>query len=312
MWPGVAARFRNATGIEVTVDQVRNRAGRIGVQIKRTLEDPVEREKESRLPVAHEGSLYRARIGVVSDTHGGSKYEQNSALHAFYAEADPQVDFFVHAGDVTQGSDRMHLGMEHEVHAHGADAQARYVAASYPRSKSGKPTYMLGGNHDLSFLKDGGINVVKQITDMRDDLVYLGQDAAYLTIGPLKAYVIHPDGGGGVSKSLRGQKIAETLDPAINLLLIGHFHQWCQFIYRSRTHVFMLPCFQSQYGWLARKGLHPEIGGLILDLQLTAEGRIARVKPELIIYAPRANDYDREASAAVNEAWAPDGLEIVA
>lgn len=252
----------------------------------------------------------RYRIGLVSDTHGGSRFEQLTALREFYRYADEQrVDFFVHAGDLTQGPDAMHKGMAEEVHAHNAEAQANYVVGTYPVSARRKPTYVIGGNHDGSFFKNDGTNIVRRICERRPDLLHLGQDAAYLTVGGLRMYVVHPDGGGSYAKSYKPQKVAESVpnDRRVALALIGHYHQWGSFLAKDMV-TMMLPCFQAQYGWLARKGLYPDIGGVVLDVWLDDDGQLARMKPELVRFRARENDWDYEVSAQVSRGWSPEGL----
>lgn len=264
-----------------------------------------DRDRETTIDLGKQ----HMRLGILSDTHGGSKFEQLSALRAFYAYADKcKVDAFIHAGDMTQGSDRMHLGMELEVHAHGSDAQVDYVSRVYPHSKRAK-TYAIGGNHDDSFLKDGGVNVVRRICAQRDDLEYIGQDAAYLQLGPLRSYVIHPDGGGSYAKSYKAQKIAESLpiDQQVRLLLLGHYHVYGSFRQKD-THALMLPCFQAQYAWLARKALHPDIGGLIVDVYLDDDGHLARLAHEFVSFTPRSDDWDNDVSLSVSRAWSSKGV----
>lgn len=246
------------------------------------------------------------RIGLVSDTHGGSKYEQDTALRSFYRRAEEEgVHFFIHAGDLTQGPDRMHRDQYLGVHAHGSDQQVDYVVETYPQASV--PTYVITGNHDDSFLSEGGTNVVRQVCGRRDDLKYVGQDAAYLTIGTLRTYVIHPDGGGAYAKSYKPQKIAEALplERGVALCLIGHYHQYGSFREKN-THTLMLPCFQSQYSWLARKSLHPDIGGVLLDVWLDDAGRPARIRHELVSYTARPDDYDPAVSARVSRSWSAD------
>lgn len=245
------------------------------------------------------------RFGIVSDTHGGSKFEQQSALMDFYQDAEGRgAQFFVHAGDLTQGSDRMHLGMELEVHAHGAAAQAQYVVESYPRASV--PTYVIGGNHDLSFFKDGGQNIVRQITDQRPDMVFLGQDAAYFSVEGIRSYVIHPDGAGSI---LRFKKIAESLPRSkdVKLLIVGHTHNYGAALHQGML-ILQVPCFQGRYGWLARKGLVPDIGGVLVDVWLDDDGNIERIAHEVKLYDEVQGDWDREASALVNLPWTDDGL----
>jgi len=251
----------------------------------------------------------RYRIGLVSDTHGGSRFEQLTALRDFYRHADEQrVDFFVHAGDMTQGPDAMHKDQWQGVHAHNAEEQANYVIGTYPRSARKKPTYVIGGNHDGSFFKSDGTNVVRRICERRPDMVYTGQDAAYLTVAGLRMYVVHPDGGGAYAKSYKPQKVAESVphERTVAMSIIGHYHVYGHFLHQEMQ-VLMLPCFQSQYGWLARKGLRPEVGGVILEAWLDDDGRLARIRPELVSYRPRDNDWDRDISAAVSRGWTPEG-----
>lgn len=280
------------------------------VEHGRILQSAHDRQRDSE--TALDFGKTHLRLGIVSDTHGGSKFEQLTALRAFYRHADEaEVDAFIHAGDFVQGSDRMHLGMEHEVHAHGSDAQVSYVAATYPKSERGVKTYAISGNHDASFLKDGGSNVVRQIAKSREDIVYLGQDAAYLTIDKLRAYVVHPDGGGSYAKSYKPQKMAAALpvEKDVRLLLMGHYHVYGSFRER-KTHALMLPCFQSQYSWLARKGLYPDIGGVIVDLWLGDDGRVVRLIHELVSFDPVDDDWDHEVSSEVNRGWNANGLAV--
>lgn len=280
------------------------------VESGRVLQSPKDRDRDRETSI--DLGKEHLRFGLVSDTHGGSKFEQLTALRRFYEHADEaEVDAFIHAGDTTQGSDRMHLGMEHEVHAHGSDAQVSYVAATYPRSQRNAKTYMISGNHDASFLKDGGSNVVRQIAASRPDIEYLGQDAAYLNIGNLRAYVVHPDGGGAYAKSYKGQKFSESLpqDKDVRLLLLGHYHNYVSFMQRE-TAVFQLPCFQSQYSWLARKGLHPDVGGIILDLWLDDAGGIRRMSHEVVRFPALTDDWDHDVSADINRGWSSRGLDV--
>lgn len=239
-------------------------------------------------------------IGVVSDTHCGSRFEQRSALHRFYEYAEPSVDCFLHAGDLLQGPDNMHPGMSLEVHAHGADAQVNYVVEDYPYSPKG--TYVLGGNHDASFLKNGQTNVIRRVSERRDDIHRLGQDAAYVNLGGLKAFGIHPAGGGSYAKSYKGQKISETIEDEIGLILIGHYHH-SDAHWRKRTKVRMLPCFQGKYAWLAAKSLDPEVGGIIMDIWLDSHGRIARYREEEVRFDEISHDWNHDASDRAADTW---------
>lgn len=295
-WPEFRARYPERTFNSWEVKRRRMEKESLPLVAEKYLPDP-------EVPELRFGEQH-IRFGIVSDTHGGSKFEQNTALHDFYDYALGRgARFMVHAGDVTQGSDKMHLGMEMEVHAHGAAAQAQYVTESYPRN--GLLTYMIGGNHDASFWKDGGSSIVRQITERRDDMVYLGQDAAHFSVEGIRAYVLHPEGAGSM---LALQKFADSLPRGkdVQLLIAGHTHQYGAARQRDTT-ILRVPCFQGRYAWMGRKGLVPDIGGVLVDLWLTEDGRIDRIAHEVKFYDEATGDWDREASDRVNAPWTDAG-----
>lgn len=262
--------------------------------------------------IALDFGKHHIKLGIISDTHAGSSFEQLTALRHFYSQASGEgVDAFIHCGDWTQGPDRMHRDQYLGLHAHGADAQVNYAATVYPTGQDGQTTYGITGNHDDSFLVDGGTNVVRRIANLRPDISYVGQDAAYLTLGNLRMYLIHPDGGGAYAKTYKMQKIAPTipLEKNVNLLLVGHYHNYATVNERD-TFAIQLPCFQSQYSWLARKALHPDIGGIILDVWLSDAGRIDRVRHELIRYPVIESDWDQDVSFEMAHRWSPKGVEV--
>lgn len=274
-----------------------------------TANHPLDRDRVTSLDIGKD----HIRLGIVSDTHGGSHYEQLTALRTFYRYADEQgVDAFVNGGDMTQGSDKMHLDQPYQVHTHGADQQVNYVIGTYPRSaRPDIKTFVISGNHDDSFLKDGGINVVRRICDARPDIEYVGQTAAYLSLGALNTYVVHPRGGMPYAKSYRLQKFVEQLPISrkIHLLLMGHLHSYNVDQGHGVTAI-LLPCFQSQYGWMAAGALHPAIGGVIVDVWLTEDGGVGRIAHEFVRFQAQVDDWDRSVSYEVARGWTPDGLVV--
>lgn len=246
------------------------------------------------------GAEEHLRLGIVSDTHLGSKQEQLSSLRAFYAYAEAEgVHAFVHGGDLTQGIYKKRQ-MAQGIHAHGSDAQAAYAIEVYPRSPV--QTHIIGGNHDWTFMLESGTNIVRLVAEHRPDLTYLGQDASYLTIDGFRFYVIHPDGGNTYAKSYKPQKVVEAIprDRGVQVALLGHYHTEGKFETMD-TQALMLPCFQGSYGYLIRKSLYPSIGGIILDLWRDGDtDRITRLRHEYVRYPELENDWDADVSLEVN------------
>lgn len=213
----------------------------------------------------------RFRLGVISDTHLGSKFQQLTHLNSFFSVFEKEsVDAVVHGGDITHGSHHMHKGMEYEIFVHGADAQVDYAVENFPRSPA--PAYIISGNHDLSFMKDAGTDTVQQFCQRRDDFTYLGEEGANLEIGGAKIYLWH-GGSAAYAKSYNMQKWAEAVAPEEkpHIVLDGHLHFQCHVHHRG-IECFQLPCTQSQTPFEKRKKLFPVVGAAILDLWMSKDG----------------------------------------
>lgn len=55
----------------------------------------------------------------------------------------------------------------------GYDEQLKTAVNDYPYYGDLK-TYVIGGNHDESFLKENGANIIKNIASLRDDIIDMG------------------------------------------------------------------------------------------------------------------------------------------
>ena len=233
------------------------------------------------------------RVGVVSDTHGGSKYQQLSFLHAAYDDFERHgITDVLHAGDWTAGSDKMHPGMVYEMFLHGGDEQAEYVAENYP-VRDGITTHGISGNHDHSHMKAGGVNVVRNIAKERRDIRYLGMSGAYLTINGIRFYLHHPSGGVAYARSYRLQKIIEQFSPENKpkVLVCGHWHTTCVLEAYRNVYGFATGCFEAQTPYLVEKHLYPEIGFSTLEVTYDDDGAVRFRKEWVPFYVPRDRDY---------------------
>lgn len=162
------------------------------------------------------------RFGVVSDTHLGSRYQQLSHLRAFYRLCQQrQIATVFHCGDMVDG-EKIYRGQEYEIFVHGADAQRKYAVKHYPKAK-GVKTLVLGGNHDFSFQKDGGYDIVSAICEERADFEYVGSTLAFAEFCGLRIALMHGSGGNSYARSYKPQKVAEQMSPPKpNMMFLGH------------------------------------------------------------------------------------------
>lgn len=236
----------------------------------------------------------KLKIAAIGDTHLCSTEQQLTYLNTFYDICEREkVEVVFHCGDINDG-ENVFKGHKYNVFAIGADKQVQYTIDNYPLRKNIK-TYLISGNHDLDYHKTNGIDIVKSISDKRKDIVYMGQLGAYVKFGEnTKAYLYHPDGGGSYALSYKIQRFIEKLSPENkpNICFFGHYHQ-AEFLVVRNVFCLQVGCFQSQTDFLKRKGLEPQIGGWIIDLNIDEKtGSINRIKPEWInFFSPVYHDY---------------------
>lgn len=236
------------------------------------------------------------RFGLVADTHFCSKYQQITALYDAYTEFDRQkVDFILHAGDLTDGRN-VYRGQDVEVFKSGADEQAEYVIDNYPKSERGIRTYVIGGQHDRSFYRDSGLNIIRAICKEREDLVDRGFYKAEFLVRGLKVGLQHPGGGASYARSYRMQKIIENMMGFIHSIpsaeapvmqFFGHWHIPCHLPSYMGIDAVSLPCFQSQTPFLEQRGLMPVVGYAIAEIWLDDENNLSNTDIKFFIQNSR-------------------------
>lgn len=236
------------------------------------------------------------RVGIVSDTHFGSKFQQPTALRDFYRYADSRgVQAYLHGGDMLEGIHQAHRDAAYEQYAHGVDAQVGAAASQYPKSGNA-PTHFVDGNHDSWAFENVGVTTGSMLADKRPDLRYLGYHSAFVEIPGVRFLVQHgARGGGSYARSYRTQKLIEGLSDterqATDVALFGHWHTDLYLGRYMGVLGFMLPCFKAQDRFLRSLGKNPTIGGLVLEVEYTRNREIWNVRQDWKLYEPRLDDY---------------------
>jgi len=232
------------------------------------------------------------KIGIVSDTHLGSTYQQlthlNTAYDTFQREGITDV---LHAGDVSEGiSSRKN--QINERFLHGADQIIEYILENYPRRK-GIKTRFVSGNHDLWLMDSAGVDVCQKIGNNRDDMEYLGKLNARINITPNCVIELsHPLDRGGGSVSLSPQKAIDVMDSAVvpDIYICGHYHKHC-YVVHKRCHALSVPCFQSMTTFIRGVKSYCVMGFFILTIHVDEKGAVKRFQPE---YFPFYDWIDRD------------------
>lgn len=207
------------------------------------------------------------KIGIVSDTHIGSKQSRIDALNDFYDYAKREgVMIMLHAGDLIDGVG-VYSGQESNLAAFTLEDQVELAITTYP--KNGLETLMISGNHDLKqYQKGRSPDPVKLFSDKRPDIQYLGKFHARIVLEDSIIYIdlIHPSYGSAYAVSYHIQKYIERIKPGEkpNILVWGHQHDAMYIFYRN-IHTVKAGSFQDQTEYSLRKGLYTTIGGWIIE-----------------------------------------------
>jgi predicted phosphodiesterase len=238
------------------------------------------------------------KVGCISCTHFGSRYQQLTALREFYKVCGERgIDTVLHTGDAIDGDGSVYPGQIYEMFQQGADPQRDYMIENYPREK-GITTKIIGGNHCNSFVKSSNANVLEAVAKARDDIEYLGEYGAFVDFtvkeSEIRFYLMH---GGGASnpyaRSYRMQKVIENFTPENkpHVLLLGHWHVACHLPQYRNVEGFLMGAFQAQTPHLKRLGIWPSTTALILEIYPDDKG-IAQVHTDwLHWHIQRDKDY---------------------
>ena len=244
--------------------------------------------------------LTLTEICVVSDTHLGNIHQQLHLLNQIYQEAyNRGIKIVLHCGDLVDGNYPNRPEQPRQQFLHGFDEQAGYVVDMYPKVEGITTKYILG-SHDETHYKNGQATISNWVSRCRDDMIYLGQDSAAITINGVKIFMDHPGGGSAQALSYKPQKRIEILESDFKpkILLIGHYHKSYSFVYRNVRGI-EVPCLCDKTQFQQKQGLSNAVGAYFLTIYSDSKGNIQYFEPEEILFRP--NDMWDEAGKDRNK-----------
>lgn len=237
---------------------------------------PVKENDVYRLP----SNLEKIKLLLISDTHLGNKYDRLDILRYLYAKAeDTGVNYVLHSGDLTEGLS----GRPEQIYSlkeASYTGQRDYVVEKYPRSNV--PTYLIAGNHDMWWYKKCGADICKDISNLRDDIHYLGSDCEDLQIGKLKLRLFHGIGGSSYAKSYKLQKYLDSIPMSErpHILQTGHIHQ-SFYMKQGKTHCFQTSCLQDMTPYERSNGFNNDKSCWWVEVNMDNKGNPVSIQQEL-------------------------------
>lgn len=265
-------------------------------------------------------------FAVMTDLHFGSVAMQATNMIAFvhYAYNIGIRHVFI-PGDLFAGHN-VYRGQLNDLFAVGADKQLIVLQMLLP-VLDGLTYYVIGGNHDFSFIKLGGADLVRVFAAARDDVVYLGYDVADVALTDrASARLWHMTGGRAYAISYKMQRAIEQYsfdelmkliyglqeNPSLRFVLAGHLHAAFWSIFGPITGM-QCGAYEGQTSLSKRKGWWSIVGGFIIEAWVTDAGLIQRERIEWVPGIEIPLDYLNypDVMAAVGAGPQPDEPDTV-
>lgn len=192
----------------------------------------------------HHDNIYR--IGIVSDTHLGSIYQQLDSLQSFYELCKTKgVNTIFHAGDLVDGI-KKYENQQQQSFIYNSEKILEYVQNMYPKIEGITTRYIIG-NHTIS--ESSYENYGELLNKLRPDMICHGiRSATFEFRDEAKLHMQHGNGKKRVYPS--------------ELVLLGHWHRYTE-IDAGDSHIIQCPCFHN--ATVKPDYLPSDIGGLIID-----------------------------------------------
>ena len=227
----------------------------------------------------HDFTGETVRIGVLSDTHFGSKYTNPEFVYRAFDEFHAQsIHMIVHCGDLTEGIPKRQ-GHVYECTHIGVDAQVEH-SAEVMSQWSETDIYVIDGNHDAWAMQAAGVNVVHAVCDRVPNMFYLGSGEGDIHLNKKTILRLwHGLDGSSYAHSYRLQKLLESFTGGEkpNALFAGHVHK-ALYCYDRHVHCLSAGSIQSQSRWMRGKRLPSHTGFWIVEMVINKLG-IGRFTP---------------------------------
>jgi predicted phosphodiesterase len=208
-------------------------------------------------------------IGIVSDTHLCDKACAINELHDLYSKfSQAGCEAVAHSGDLVSGHE-VYRGQINDLLKFGFNDQLDYACQNYPKMNNGSKTYVISGNHDLSFKVSSGAHILSALADKRSDIIHCGDYDGTVEVNGIRIGLHHGDGGGAYAVSYKLQKAVEMQSAGRKpqIYVLGHYHT-SLYMFCRNIHCFMPGCTQKPNDFSIRKNLPNTIGGWIVNVQV--------------------------------------------
>ena len=172
---------------------------------------------------------------AIADTRLGSKSQQLSILNDIYQKGHEMgFDNVILCGNISAGLFPLTDIYAETNFINDTISQIDYIVNNYPKI-DGMKTYFITGKRDDRHLKQNKINIGKRISDIRDDMIYLGENSCDIMIDKTVMQIMSNKLRKTYTVSYRTQQQVDSYrsEDKPDILLSGGLLQQEKFSYRN-------------------------------------------------------------------------------
>lgn len=232
---------------------------------------------------------------AISDTYFGSKYQQLSILNDICAKGISMgYNNIFHCGNISAGIYPITNIYADTYFLDDSLRQIDYITKYYPEIE-GMKTYFITGARDERHLKANKINIGKRISDIRQDMIYLGSNSCIINIDKTKVLLFNSKLNKTYTVSYRPQQQVDSFrsEDKPNIMLYGGLLQMEKFKYRE-VDCISVPSVCATTKEMLDRRYSNTIGAWYITIRTDNKGYLESVKAmESVYYVTNKDDYKK-------------------
>ena len=232
---------------------------------------------------------------AISDTRFGSKSQQLSILNDIYSKAY-ELGYMnvIHCGNITEGIYPISNIYADTIFLDDTLRQVDYIVKYYP-NLPGMKTYFITSSKDEKHLKNNKIDIGKRISNVRNDMVYLGYNSCTINIDKASMLIFNSKLGKTYTVSYRAQQQIDSFrsEDKPNILLYGGLLQMEKFNYRN-VNCISVPSVCATTKEMNDKRYSNTIGAWYITVKTNEKGLFESIRAiDSVYYSTVKNDYQK-------------------
>ena len=230
---------------------------------------------------------------VIADTRLGSKSQQLSILNDIYLKGHQMgYDDVILCGNISAGLYPLTNVYAETNFINDTYGQIDYIVNHFPKV-DGMKTYFITGKLDDKHLTKEKINIGKRIADLRDDMIYLGENSCDLIIDDtvMRLFSSKLSKTYTVSYRTQQQAVAFRSEDKPDIMLYGGLLQSEQFTYRG-IKILSVPSVCATTKEMLEKRYSNTIGAWYVKVKTNSKGKLDKINAfSSLYYQTNKDDY---------------------